>query len=282
MALENTVNIKDLTKIDEINPGDLLVVETTNGTTALDFQNFVVGPDNVSWYTAFETVSTNLFGLSARVSTLSADMVSKPSGFTTVVSYSNGSGPGLIPGNVRNVRVTVVGGGGSGGTATPAAGSAGGGGGSGSVVVKYFTNISSYSFTYAVGTGGVAGAAGSNSSFVLGGTTVQAIGGSAGSAGSASVSTIVAGGAGGTAGTGGDYTLVGSAGSNGIGGAAVTSSTGGNGAPGYLGLGAGRGGVGSGGTGTAGANGTGAGGGGGNGVSGAGGSGGNGFILIEY
>ena len=42
MALTNNVNIKDLSKIDEINNGDLLIVETLNSTNVIDFQNFVV------------------------------------------------------------------------------------------------------------------------------------------------------------------------------------------------------------------------------------------------
>jgi len=70
--LSNSVNIKDLGDVDQVNSGDLLIVETANGTKTIDFTNFVVGPENVSWYTAFQTVCAGLVSLSTNYINLSA------------------------------------------------------------------------------------------------------------------------------------------------------------------------------------------------------------------
>lgn len=63
----NNVNIKQLNKIEEIAKGDFLIVETDNGTNIIDFQDFVCGPENVSWYSSFVSLSNQVVrGLSAQ------------------------------------------------------------------------------------------------------------------------------------------------------------------------------------------------------------------------
>lgn len=59
------VNIKELPQLDEMQPGDLLIVETDTGTNVIDFSNFVLPPENVTFYgeiiqlqTDVETLST--------------------------------------------------------------------------------------------------------------------------------------------------------------------------------------------------------------------------------
>lgn len=80
MAPYNTVNIKNLNQLEEITSGNLLIVETELGTNIIDFKDFVVGPENVSWYSAFETVSSYTVALSSQLETLtlqvSSDMIS--------------------------------------------------------------------------------------------------------------------------------------------------------------------------------------------------------------
>lgn len=61
----NVLNVKDLPQAEEIINGDLLIVERPNGTQSLDFKDFIVGPDNVSFY------NTTIVGLSTTVSSLS-------------------------------------------------------------------------------------------------------------------------------------------------------------------------------------------------------------------
>lgn len=61
----NVLNVRDLPQAEEIINGDLLIVERPNGTQSLDFKDFIVGPDNVSFY------NTTIVGLSTTVSSLS-------------------------------------------------------------------------------------------------------------------------------------------------------------------------------------------------------------------
>ena len=65
----NIVKIKDLPRVEEILPGDLLIVEDQQGSKAIDFRDFVVGPNNTSFYngimtniTAVSTFSHSLCG----------------------------------------------------------------------------------------------------------------------------------------------------------------------------------------------------------------------------
>ena len=67
MAIPTKVNIKQLTQLEEINDGDFLLVETNTGTKIIDFRNFVVGPNNVSWYNDFTALSAQVVALSASV-----------------------------------------------------------------------------------------------------------------------------------------------------------------------------------------------------------------------
>jgi hypothetical protein len=69
MAVYNNVNIKDLNQIEEITNGNFLIVENEQGTNIIDFINFVLGPNNVSFYSSVETLSTNVNNLSSQAST---------------------------------------------------------------------------------------------------------------------------------------------------------------------------------------------------------------------
>jgi len=275
MSTFNKVNIKELNQIEEIVNGNYLIVENSTGTNIIDFKDFVIGPNNASFYTSVATISS-------QVNTLSATVESRQPGFTTVLRYAptgGGSASGItFPAGVNNIRVTCVGGGGGGGGSSSTG--AGGGGGGGATTIKYFTNVRGKTYSYVVGAGGGAGAAGGQSTFtVTGETVVIAPGGSAGTVGTAG--NAVAGGAGGLAGSGGDIPLAGSSGENGIAGSAAAFAAGGRGAPGFMGAGAGRGGNGSNVSGLNGSDNTGAGGGGGS-AGGAGGSGAAGVVIIEY
>lgn len=303
MATFNTINIYELNQIEEVIPGNYLIVQNENGTNIIDFKNFVVGPDNVSWYTTFTSTcaqltttvnslcnTTNFLtnDLTSKVNFVSAAAASSQS-FSTLLRFETGIGTGTIPLSVNRVRVTVVGAGGAGGgTSVVTAGAAGGGGASGNTVIRYFTGTSGQQYSYFVGAGGIAvqGAAGNwgaDSSFSMQNVTVSARGGPGGAVGTAA-STAAAGGTPFTTiiGLNGDILIPGSYGFNSNSQAAAANSWGGHGAAGYLGSGSGRG--------TA--NGTGlpglyaGAGGGGGGATGsatvAGGNGANGLIILEY
>ena len=44
------VNINQLPQVQQINNGDLLVVSTPTGTYTIDFANFIIPPDNTTFY----------------------------------------------------------------------------------------------------------------------------------------------------------------------------------------------------------------------------------------
>jgi len=87
MPAFNEVNIKQLNQVEEIVDGDYLIVETENGTNIIDFKNFVVGPNNVSWYSSFVSLSNQV------VKSLSAQEVLIP---TQVDISSNQSASGTF------------------------------------------------------------------------------------------------------------------------------------------------------------------------------------------
>lgn len=70
MADPNVVNIKTLPRVEEIINGNLLIVENEQGTNTIDFANFVVGPNNVSFYTQITNLSAQTVSLSSSTTTL--------------------------------------------------------------------------------------------------------------------------------------------------------------------------------------------------------------------
>ncbi len=69
MSLYNTTNIKDLPQVEEVVNGNFLIVENEVGTHIINFEDFVVGPENVSFYSQVATLSSNLISLSSTIDT---------------------------------------------------------------------------------------------------------------------------------------------------------------------------------------------------------------------
>lgn len=69
MAQITNVNIKNKPQVEEVVKGNFLIVETQDGTNIIDFDNFVVGPSNVSFYSSFEGVSSLVSQLSGKLET---------------------------------------------------------------------------------------------------------------------------------------------------------------------------------------------------------------------
>jgi hypothetical protein len=69
MLESNTVKIKDLPRAEEVLPGDLIIIEDELGSKSIDFRDFVVGPENTSF---FNGLATNI----ANVSTYSLSLCS--------------------------------------------------------------------------------------------------------------------------------------------------------------------------------------------------------------
>ena len=77
-----------LNQVEEVVNGDYLIIETENGTNIIDFRNFVVGPNNVSFYTAFATLSTQVVSLSGAVGTVpNATKAATATGTAGQISY---------------------------------------------------------------------------------------------------------------------------------------------------------------------------------------------------
>ena len=59
------INIKDLPEVQQVNNGDYLVIETQDGTSIIDFQNFIIGNDNNGLTVAVQDNANNIIGVSA-------------------------------------------------------------------------------------------------------------------------------------------------------------------------------------------------------------------------
>ena len=65
-------NVKELPETFSVTVGDLLLIETDEGTNIMDFANFVIGLDNTTFGTTITQHSTDIAALSSDVETLSS------------------------------------------------------------------------------------------------------------------------------------------------------------------------------------------------------------------
>ena len=84
MALEDEIiNIEDLDIAKEIKIGDFVLLETTDGTKLIDFKDFIIGTDNITFY---DKISGGDFLQTADISALSADVTTNTSILTGISS----------------------------------------------------------------------------------------------------------------------------------------------------------------------------------------------------
>ena len=73
----NTINVKELPQLEQILAGNYLIVENNAGTNKLDFADFVIGPQNTSFFNGIAndifTLSASQIILSTAVSAVSSD-----------------------------------------------------------------------------------------------------------------------------------------------------------------------------------------------------------------
>lgn len=67
-------NVKELPETFAVAAGDLLLIETDDGTNIMDFTNFVIGLDNTTFGTTITQHSTDITALSSDVATLSSKL----------------------------------------------------------------------------------------------------------------------------------------------------------------------------------------------------------------
>lgn len=80
------VNIKELPSIEEVQPGDYLIIETDTGTNICDFANFILPPENVTFYGEIENLQTDVLILSASIQSTNTTVNSVSSQLNTTVN----------------------------------------------------------------------------------------------------------------------------------------------------------------------------------------------------
>ena len=82
------VNIKELPQLDEVQPGDLLIVETDAGTNVIDFSNFILPPQNVTFYGEIIQLQTEVEALSTSISTTTTNLQLTADALTTALAIA--------------------------------------------------------------------------------------------------------------------------------------------------------------------------------------------------
>ena len=65
MASNINVNIKELPEVNQINDGDFLIVETPEGTSILDFANFIITQNNTTFSSILSSIDISIGSVSS-------------------------------------------------------------------------------------------------------------------------------------------------------------------------------------------------------------------------
>jgi len=68
------LNIKELPEINDVINGDFMIIETSSGTSIIDYQNFLVTLDNTTFGDLIAQNTTNITALSTSFNTLSSEL----------------------------------------------------------------------------------------------------------------------------------------------------------------------------------------------------------------
>ncbi len=109
-------NIKELPETFSVADGDLLLIETEEGTNIMDFANFVIGLDNTTFGTTITQHSTDILALSSDFTSLSqqvntdmATIVGSTTKAFVTLSAQDLYGPRLLKGtNITSVEYIVA------------------------------------------------------------------------------------------------------------------------------------------------------------------------------
>ena len=86
MASDNQINITNLPKASEIKSGDYIILETDTGTEIIDYKDFIIGSNNITFWPRLSGNTTNITSLSTVQVSLSSEIAS----FRTIVSNVSG------------------------------------------------------------------------------------------------------------------------------------------------------------------------------------------------
>ena len=84
-------NIKELPETFSIAAGDMLVVETDDGTNIMDYSNFVIGLDNTTFGTTITQHSSDLNTLYSEFDTLSTEVETQVAEISSNVGFGDGT-----------------------------------------------------------------------------------------------------------------------------------------------------------------------------------------------
>jgi|GEM_PF-3806610 len=91
-------NIANLQEINEISPGEYLIVETQDGTRIINFENFLIGIDNITFGELITQNSTDIDSLSAVIKSTNSELTGVQSvlnGIMTVGYTLSGAADGV-------------------------------------------------------------------------------------------------------------------------------------------------------------------------------------------
>ena len=75
MAVVNSIiNIKNIPEIAEINLGDLILIETKEGTRVIDYENFVITENNTTFQPVLSSHAVSITDALTQTSTISANL----------------------------------------------------------------------------------------------------------------------------------------------------------------------------------------------------------------
>lgn len=100
MSLYNTINIKNLPQIDQVLRDDFLVVENFAGTYKINFDDFVIGPRNTSFYNSIANTILELSGKSLLIDITNNNVDTRISYVSSVVD----TGSFLITSNTSRLN----------------------------------------------------------------------------------------------------------------------------------------------------------------------------------
>jgi hypothetical protein len=77
------VNIKELPQLDEVQPGDLIIIETDTGTNTIDFSNFILPPENVTFYGEITQLQEDVATINTELSTATTNFTTSANNLIT-------------------------------------------------------------------------------------------------------------------------------------------------------------------------------------------------------
>ena len=109
MADNKNTSIKNLPQVEEIKAGDFLLVEADNGTSIIDFEDFVLGDNNTTHGFQISGLQTDITGLSSSIDTLSGEALNPDTGtYSTLSAVSLSAESFYSPGTVVQIKNVIV------------------------------------------------------------------------------------------------------------------------------------------------------------------------------